>query len=174
MIEIFVPTLKQALMITAFVLFMMVVIDYINVQSRNLWAKRLQQSPILQIVVAAILGITPGCLGAFTVVSLYTHRMMGVAGLVAAMIAASGDEAFVMFALFPGKAFLLQFILLGIAILTGFAVDLWLIPESGPHLLFAKLFFHNICYLPVSLLPIQLFRTDMECSLCLQNREKIL
>ena len=118
MIEIFVPTLKQALMITAFVLFMMVVIDYINVQSRSLWTKRLKQSPMLQIVVAAALGITPGCLGAFTVVSLYTHRMMGVAGLVAAMIATSGDEAFVMFALFPGKAFLLQFILFGIAVLT--------------------------------------------------------
>ena len=70
MIEVFVSTLKQALMITAFVLFMMVVIDYINVQSRNLWANKLQQSPVLQIIVAAILGITPGCLGAFTVVSL--------------------------------------------------------------------------------------------------------
>ena len=125
MIEVFVPTLKQALMITAFVLFMMVVIDYINVQSRNLWANKLQRSPILQIIVAAILGITPGCLGAFTVVSLYTHRMMGVAGLIAAMIATSGDEAFVMFALFPEKAVLLQFVLLGIAILTGFIVNLF-------------------------------------------------
>ncbi|MBN1985954.1 MAG: arsenic efflux protein [Prolixibacteraceae bacterium] len=125
MIEVFVSTLKQALMITAFVLFMMVVIDYINVQSRNLWANKLQQSPVLQIIVAAILGITPGCLGAFTVVSLYTHRMMGLAGLVTVMIATSGDEAFVMFALFPGKAFLLQFILLGIAILAGFLVHLF-------------------------------------------------
>lgn len=125
MIEVFVPTLKQALIITAFVLFMMVVIDYINVQSKNLWANKLQRSPILQIIVAAILGITPGCLGVFTVVSLYTHRMMGVAGLVAAMIATSGDEAFVMFALFPEKAVLLQFVLLGIAILTGFIVNLF-------------------------------------------------
>lgn len=101
MIEVFVPTLKQALIITAFVLFMMVVIGYINVQSRNLWANKLQRSPILQIIVAAILGITPGCLGDFTIVSLYTHRMMGVAGLIAAMVTTSGDETFVMFALFP-------------------------------------------------------------------------
>ena len=111
MMEILVSTLKQTLMITAFVLFMMVVIEYINIQSRNLWADRLQYSPILQILIAAFLGITPGCLGAFTVVSLYTHRLMGLAGLVTVMISTSGDEAFVMFALFPGKALLLHLIL---------------------------------------------------------------
>lgn len=126
MVEILVSTLKQTLMITAFVLFMMVVIEYINVQSRNLWADRLQHSPILQILIAALLGITPGCLGAFTVVSLYTHRMMGLAGLVTVMIATSGDEAFVMFALFPGKALLLHLILLGIAVVTGIIVHLFL------------------------------------------------
>lgn len=123
--EILVSMLKQTLMITAFVLFMMVVIEYINVQSRNLWADRLQHSPVLQILIAAFLGITPGCLGAFTVVSLYTHHMMGLAGLVTVMIATSGDEAFVMFALFPGKALLLQIILLGIAIVTGIIVHLF-------------------------------------------------
>jgi hypothetical protein len=72
MTEVFISTLKQTLMITAFVLFMMVVIEYINVQSRNVWAEKLQKSPFLQIIVAALLGITPGCMGAFTVVSLYT------------------------------------------------------------------------------------------------------
>ena len=125
MTEVFIATLKQTLMITAFVLFMMVVIEYINVQSRNVWAEKLQKSPFLQIIVAALLGITPGCMGAFTVVSLYTHRMMGLAGLVAVMIATSGDEAFVMFALFPGRALLLTGILLALAITTGWVVHLF-------------------------------------------------
>lgn len=120
--EVFIPTLKQSLMITAFVLFMMVVIEYINVQTRNVWAGKLEKSPVLQIVIATLLGITPGCMGAFTVVSLYTHRMMGLAGLVAAMIATSGDEAFVMFALFPGKALLLNGILLIVAFVGGLLV----------------------------------------------------
>jgi hypothetical protein len=53
MMEILVSTLKQTLMITAFVLFMMVVIEYINVQSRNLWADRLQHLPVQQISTAA-------------------------------------------------------------------------------------------------------------------------
>jgi len=50
---------------------------------------------------------------------------MGLAGLVTLMIATSGDEAFVMFALFPGKAFLLHLILLGIAIGTDIIVHLF-------------------------------------------------
>ena len=122
-------------MITAFVLFMMVVIEYINVQSKNVWAAKLHHSPIMQIVIAALLGLTPGCMGAFTVVSLYTHRLMGLAGLIAAMIATSGDEAFVMFALFPEKAVLLHGALLITAVTTGWIMHLFLKKDSGgePH-----------------------------------------
>lgn len=122
MAEIFIPTLKQSVMITVFVLLMMVIIDYINVQSKNNWAEKLKQSPFGQIFIAGLLGITPGCLGAFTVVSLYTHRMMGLAGLVTVMIATSGDEAFVMFALFPGKALILHGVLFVIALIAGWIV----------------------------------------------------
>ena len=124
MYGILISTLKESLLITVFVLLMMVVIEYINVQTKNYWADKLKDSPFLQIVVAAFLGITPGCLGAFTVVSLYTHRMIGLAGLVAVMIATSGDGAFVMFALFPGKAFLLNGILFLLAIGVGWVVHL--------------------------------------------------
>lgn len=122
--EIILPTLKQTLMITLFVLFMMIVIEYINVQTRSLWSERLQRSSVMQIILAALLGIVPGCMGAFTVVSLYTHRMMGIGALVAAMVATSGDEAFVMFALFPGKALLLNAVLLVIAVATGWIVHI--------------------------------------------------
>lgn len=117
-----ISTLKQSLMITAFVLLMMVVIDYINVQTRNTWAEKLHHSPVSQIIMAALLGITPGCMGAFTVVSLYTHRIVGLAALVSVMIATSGDEAFVMFAMFPGKALLINAILLIVAIVGGLIV----------------------------------------------------
>ncbi len=46
--EMFVSILKQTLMITAFVLSVMVVIEYINVQSRNLWVDKLQHLLIQQ------------------------------------------------------------------------------------------------------------------------------
>lgn len=119
-----ISTLKQTLMITVFVLIMMIAIEYINVQSKNLWANKLRKSPLMQIVISALLGIIPGCMGAFTVVSLYTHRMIGLAGLVTVMIATSGDEAFVMFAMFPGKALLINGVLLVIAVIAGWIVHL--------------------------------------------------
>ena len=81
--KLFFSTLSQSVTITVFVLIMMTLIEYINIQSKNTWSDKLRQSPFMQIVMAALLGITPGCLGAFTVVSLYTHRMMGLAALVA-------------------------------------------------------------------------------------------
>lgn len=112
----------RTIMITSFVLMMMLVIDYLNVQSRGIWNKKLQQKPFLQIFFAAILGIIPGCLGAFTVVSLFTHRVVSFAALVTAMISTFGDEAFVMFAMMPEKALFLSLIVFVIAIITGLLI----------------------------------------------------
>ena len=112
----------RTIMITSFVLMMMLVIDYLNVQSKGVWNKKLQQKPYLQIIFAAILGIIPGCLGAFTVVSLFTHRVVSFAALVTAMISTFGDEAFVMFAMMPEKALLLSSIVFITAIVTGFLI----------------------------------------------------
>jgi len=123
--EVVISTLKNSMMITVFVLFMMVIIEYVNVQTRNIWSEKLIKSPFLQLILAAFLGITPGCLGAFTVVSLYTHRMMNMGALITVMIATSGDEAFVMFAMFPGTALLLHFLLCVIAIVAGYLVNLF-------------------------------------------------
>jgi hypothetical protein len=117
-------------MITVFVLFMMVIIEYVNVQTRNIWSEKLSKSTFLQLILAAFLGVTPGCLGAFTVVSLYTHRMMNLGSLVTVMIATSGDESFVMFVMFPGKALLLHLLLFLIAVAAGYIVNLF--SKSGP------------------------------------------
>ena len=110
--------LTQAVMITAFVAVMMMAVEYLNVLTRGTLERALRGSPALQYLAAALLGATPGCLGAFTVVALYSHRVVTVGALVAAMIATSGDEAFVMLGLFPGRALLLM---VGLAAV-GFAV----------------------------------------------------
>ena len=112
----------RTIMITSFVLMMMLIIDYLNVQSKGIWNKKLQEKPFLQIIFAAFLGIIPGCLGAFTVVSLFTHRVVGFAALVTAMISTFGDEAFVMFAMMPEKALFLSLIVFVIAIVTGLLI----------------------------------------------------
>jgi hypothetical protein len=98
-------------MITSFVLVMMLLIEYINVQTRGSWQQALRKSRSGQILLGAALGATPGCLGAFTVVSLYSHRSLSFSALVAAMIATSGDESFVLFSMVPAQAVWLTAIL---------------------------------------------------------------
>ncbi|MEA3275018.1 MAG: putative manganese transporter [Pseudomonadota bacterium] len=115
--------LKHALMITSFVLIMMLLIEYINVQTRGVWQRTLRKSRAGQIVLGATLGAIPGCLGAFTVVSLYSHRAVSFGALVAAMVATSGDESFVMFSMVPVQALWLTAILFLVALAAGWLTD---------------------------------------------------
>ncbi len=119
------PILIHALMITSFVFIMMLLIEYINIQTKGIWQQKIQNSRLRQYLLASLLGAIPGCLGAFTVVSLYSHRILSLGALVAAMIATSGDEAFVMFAMFPAKATLLTVITIAVGIGAAFLTDKW-------------------------------------------------
>jgi len=110
---------KNSLMITSFVLVMMLIIEFINVQTRGNWSKHLKKSGILQIIVAALLGIIPGCLGAYTAVSLYTHNIFSFAAIVTAMIATFGDEAFIMITIMPGVTLKLVILTFIISVATG-------------------------------------------------------
>jgi len=115
--------LKQTLLITFFVLAMMLIIEYLNVLTKGLWSKDIEKSKWKQVVLGALLGAIPGCLGAYTAVSLYVHNIIGTGALVATMIATSGDEAFAMFSLFPEKALMLNVTIFIIAIFAGFITD---------------------------------------------------
>ena len=124
----------QALRVTAFVAIMMIAVEYLNVLTRGTWARALSASPSRQYLLAVLLGATPGCLGAFAVVALYSHRMVSFGALVAAMIATSGDEAFVMLALFPGTAVLLMAGLALVGWAAGTATDVLLpAPRASEH-----------------------------------------
>ncbi|MCK5775423.1 MAG: arsenic efflux protein [Bacteroidales bacterium] len=111
--------ISQTIMITTFVMVMMMVIEFLNVKSRGDWAHRLKKSPFLQILLAAVMGLIPGCLGAYTIVSLYAHEIFRFSALVTAMIATSGDEAFVMFSVIPKYALILNAIVFVIAVSVG-------------------------------------------------------
>jgi len=113
----------QSIMISGFVFIMMVLIEYINVQSKGLWQKHLTGNKWKQYLIAGFLGAIPGCLGAFTVVALFSHRLVSFGALVTTMIATSGDEAFVMFAMFPQKAMLLTGIIFVVGIVAGYLTD---------------------------------------------------
>ncbi len=118
-----VSVFEESLMITGFVSLMMLVIEYFNVLTQGRWQMRIGQKGMMQYFVAIFLGATPGCLGAFAVVAMYSHRMLSLGALVGAMIATSGDEAFVMLALFPGQALALTGILMMVGMIAGPLTD---------------------------------------------------
>lgn len=136
--EIFFDVLRHALMITGFVFVMMLIIEYINVQTKGLWQTNLAKSKWKQYFLAASLGAIPGCLGAFTAVTLFSHRIISFGAVVTAMIATSGDEAFIMLAMFPQKAILLIGIIFIIGIIAGFITDKFVSPKH-----FETKFAHN-------------------------------
>jgi hypothetical protein len=113
----------ESSMITGFVAAMMLLIEYLHVVSQGKWSAWLARGRMGQYVLVSLLGAVPGCLGAFTVVSMYSHGVVSLGAVVAAMLATSGDEAFVMFALIPKTALLLTVALFVLAVLTGVIVD---------------------------------------------------
>jgi hypothetical protein len=115
---------NRSLMITGFVFVMMLIIEYLNVQTQGDWQKKLIKNQWGQYILAAFLGAIPGCLGAFLVIAMFSHRILSIGAVVAAMIATSGDEAFVMLALIPDKAILLTVFLFVIGIAAGALTDL--------------------------------------------------
>lgn len=119
-----IEVLNEAFMITAFVVMMMVVIEYINVATHGEWLDRLGKFKMGQYLIGSLLGALPGCLGSFAAVTMYSHRVLTLGAVVATMIATSGDEAFVMFAMFPEKAMLITIILFVIGVLAGALTDL--------------------------------------------------
>ena len=116
--------LQQTLIITTLVIGMMMVIEFINVRTGGIWSKKLQKSPWIQILFAIVMGVIPGCLGTYTVVSLYVHRVVNFPALMAALISTTGDESFFMFSLFPEKALLINLIIIGISIVVAVTLQL--------------------------------------------------
>lgn len=121
MISILQQTTTRAIMITGFVFMMMVIIEYLNVMSRGVWQRGLRGSRLRQYLLASFLGATPGCLGAFTVVSL-DFRNPGATAYIGRISASGNMDAG------ESTPCIVAACLVG------------LIPESGPHLLFLTLF----------------------------------
>lgn len=115
--------LKHALMITVFVFVMMLIVDFLDMFSEKRLTAVMKGGIWRQYAVASFLGATPGCLGAFMSVSLYVHGLISFGALTGAMMATSGDEAFVMLAMFPGTAIMLFGLLFVLSIPLAWVAD---------------------------------------------------
>jgi len=116
--------LSQTCIITLIVIMMMMLIEYVNVKTRGKFLVLVKKYPAAQIWLAALLGLIPGCVGIFAVVSLYTHRLITFGALLAAAISSFGDEAFFMISLIPKQTVILCCVLFTLAIGFGYLADL--------------------------------------------------
>lgn len=121
--HLLVDIVRNSILITGLVIVMMMMIESMNIKSKGNFFKSLRKTPTGQVVLGALLGSIPGCMGGFATVSLYTHRMFSFGALVAMMIASSGDEAFIMLAMIPDQAVILFAVLFVIAVLAGIIID---------------------------------------------------
>ncbi len=122
----FMEFLSLAFIITTVVIMMMMLIEFLNTKTQGKLLVLMRKYSNFQILLTALLGLIPGCLGIFSVVSLYTHRLVTFGALLAAAITTIGDEAFLMFSLIPRQTILLCVILLVLAIIAGYCTDFFL------------------------------------------------
>jgi hypothetical protein len=111
--------LKETSLITALVLVIMLIIEYINVGSHGHWFGPLQKSQWKQYLFSALACAIPGCVGPILTSTLFLHRMIGVGALVASLVISFGDEAFVLYASNPEAGLLLTFCLIIVGIPLG-------------------------------------------------------
>lgn len=122
-VSVIIDALRGTVLVSGLVVVMMMIIESFNVESNGRIFRTLKKSGVARVIVSALLGSVPGCVGGFAVVSLYTHRMLSFGALVAMMIATAGDESFMMMAMFPGKAAALFLILFALAVAAGLLID---------------------------------------------------
>lgn len=119
----YLSTLNHTLMITVFVFIMMIIVDYLNVLTRGKLTTLMRGDRFRQYTIASFFGATPGCLGSFLNVSFYVRGLLSFGAIVGAMIATSGDEAYVMLTMFPKTALMLFLILFILGIIFAWITD---------------------------------------------------
>lgn len=124
MTDLLIKVTGETLQITLLVTVMMTVVDLINVFTRKKIAIFFREkNRFIQYLSSSFIGALPGCLGGFTNVSLYVHGVISFGALAGSMIAVSGDEAFVMLAMFPKEAIILFATLFLIGVGASYIVD---------------------------------------------------
>ena len=113
--------LKESLLITAIVTALMLLIEYLSYRTEGKIVTLLRRSKVGGVLAAAILGVIPGCVGGYITVSMYSRRVFSFSALLAMMIASTGDEAFVMLAMYPVTALWIFAGLFALAVIVGLA-----------------------------------------------------
>lgn len=112
-------TSKIVLMVTP----LMILTEFFEMKFKDRIQELITERHANQYLIASLLGAVPGCVGAFSIVSLYSHGLVGFGSLIAVMLATAGDEAFVMLAMVPDAALLIFAACIVLGVLGGLSAD---------------------------------------------------
>lgn len=116
---------SESFLVVSFVFSAMLLIEFLNHYTLGKWKFIFFKNKLSEYIFCSLLGLLPGCLGGFFVVTLFSHGIVSIGALTAVMIATSGDESFVMLSLIPKHYFYLSVILFFVAIFFASIVDLF-------------------------------------------------
>jgi hypothetical protein len=109
--------------IGVFVGAVLLLFGYINYRMAGAFVERITKSKKWQPVLGALLGVTPGCGGAIFLKPLFVRGSISFGAVIAALIATTGDSAFVMLATIPRQYVVVSAIAVVAAVFTGYLVD---------------------------------------------------
>lgn len=127
--NIFLLSLKESLGITLIIFILMIFIEIFVLKYKKQITKFIKKNRFLEYFTSSFFGIIPGCVGTFAMDSLYMTGLIGFGGIVAVMIATSGDEAFLLLSMaFKGSIswtviITLTLLLFVIGIIGGYLAD---------------------------------------------------
>ena len=91
--SVFLSSLKQSLMITFIIFILMIIVELLVLKYKNKIIKFIKKNRFVEYLTSSFFGSIPGCIGTFTMDSLYMAGLLGFGGIIAVMISTSGDEA---------------------------------------------------------------------------------
>lgn len=94
--EILIESLFETIKISAIILTLMIIVEYIEIIFNDRLKKFFSKGKFSQIFISSLFGSFPGCVGTFVVDSFYMSGIIGFGAINSALIATSGDEAFVL------------------------------------------------------------------------------
>ncbi len=110
LMSVFVESLRESLTLTLIIFILMIAVELLVLKYKERLVALAKGK--LQYALSALFGIIPGCIGTFAMDSLYMAGLLTFGGVIAVMVATSGDEAFLMLSLaLQGK---LSWLLLGL------------------------------------------------------------
>ena len=89
-------SLQASVKITLIIFILMVIIELLVLKYKEKILALTQKNKFLSYITASFFGSIPGCIGTFAMDSLYMAGLLSFGGIVAAMVATSGDEAFLL------------------------------------------------------------------------------